>query len=200
MWLWTERYLVPISMVPSERCGRVTIASLSSVSIFALPWACRPGIVGVVVSPGVVRKTCPLELVSELLLVGLLKMCRRPEEMHLKENLPERERTKIPDPPIHFSGTTNFFDPKNEFTNHQFENSVLDPPLYSGPLSNYQTVVKSRDSWLNFYEGPIAICKRFGEKESRRGDKKERCQSREHLSIGGKGSTRLCYTYSPITR
>ena len=35
-------------------------------------------------------------------------------------------RTKIPDPPIHFSGPTNFFGPKIDFTNHQFETSVLD--------------------------------------------------------------------------
>ncbi len=34
-------------------------------------------------------------------------------------------RTKIPDPPIHFSGPTNFFGPKIDFTNHQFETSVL---------------------------------------------------------------------------
>jgi hypothetical protein len=32
----------------------------------------------------------------------------------------EKERTKIPDPPIHFSGPTNFFGPKIDFTNHQF--------------------------------------------------------------------------------
>jgi hypothetical protein len=29
-------------------------------------------------------------------------------------------RTKIPDPPIHFSGPTNFFGRKIDFTNHQF--------------------------------------------------------------------------------
>jgi hypothetical protein len=29
-------------------------------------------------------------------------------------------RTKIPDPPIHFSGPTNFLGPKIDFTNHQF--------------------------------------------------------------------------------
>jgi len=29
-------------------------------------------------------------------------------------------RTKIPDPPIHFSGPTIFFGPKIDFTNHQF--------------------------------------------------------------------------------
>ena len=44
-------------------------------------------------------------------------------------------RTKIPDPPIHFSGTTNVFDSKNEFTNHQLETSVLDPIMSSDPLS-----------------------------------------------------------------
>ena len=41
-------------------------------------------------------------------------------------------RTKIPDPPIHFSGPTNFFGPKIDFTNHQFETSFLDPPMSSG--------------------------------------------------------------------
>jgi len=40
--------------------------------------------------------------------------------------------TKIPDPPIHFSGPTNFFGPKIDFTNHQFETSVFDPPMSSG--------------------------------------------------------------------
>jgi hypothetical protein len=44
----------------------------------------------------------------------------------------EDGRTKIPDPPIHFSGPTNFFCPKIDFTNHQFETSVLDPPMSSG--------------------------------------------------------------------
>ena len=62
--------------------------------------------------------------------------------------------TKIPDPPIHFSGPTNFFGPKIDFTNHQFETSVLDPPMSSGPLSNHQTVVKPRSSRLNFAKGP----------------------------------------------
>jgi len=52
------------------------------------------------------------------------------------------QRTKIPEPPIHFSGATNFFEPKNEFTSHQFETSVLEPPMTSGPLSNHQNVVK----------------------------------------------------------
>ena len=48
-----------------------------------------------------------------------------------------RYRTKIPDPPIYFSGSTNFFGPKNKITNHQFETSVLDPSMSSGPLSNH---------------------------------------------------------------
>jgi hypothetical protein len=43
-------------------------------------------------------------------------------------------RTKIPEPPIHFSGVTNFFGPKNEFTIHQFETSVLETPM-SGVVS-----------------------------------------------------------------
>ena len=66
-------------------------------------------------------------------------------------------RTKIPDPPIHFSGVTNFFGPKNEFTIHQFETSVLESPMSFCPLSNHQTVVKPRDSRLNFYEGTIPV-------------------------------------------
>jgi hypothetical protein len=66
-------------------------------------------------------------------------------------------RTKIPESPIHFSGVTNFFGPKNEFTSHQFETSVLDPPMSSRPLSNHQTVVKPRASRLNFYEGTIPV-------------------------------------------
>ncbi len=56
--------------------------------------------------------------------------------------------------PIHFSGSTNFFGHKNEFTNHQFETGVLESPSMSFiPLSNHQSVVKPRSSWLNFYEG-----------------------------------------------
>jgi hypothetical protein len=39
---------------------------------------------------------------------------RRRKEMEVQR------RTKIPDPPIHFSGPTNFFGPKIDFTNHQF--------------------------------------------------------------------------------
>jgi hypothetical protein len=62
-------------------------------------------------------------------------------------------RSKIPESPIHFSGATNFFGPKNEFTSHQFETSVLEPPMSFSPLSNHQTVVKPRASRLNFYEG-----------------------------------------------
>ncbi len=37
-----------------------------------------------------------------------------------KSNSMEILRTKIPDPPIHFSGPTKFFGPKIDFTNHQF--------------------------------------------------------------------------------
>ena len=70
------------------------------------------------------------------------------------QNFRHNKRTKIPDPPIHFSGPTNFFGPKIDFTNHQFETSVLDPPMSSGPLSNHQTVVKRRSSRLNFAKGP----------------------------------------------
>jgi hypothetical protein len=65
---------------------------------------------------------------------------------------PKFDRTKIPDPPIHFSGPTNFFGPKIDFTNHQFETNVLDPPMSSNPLSNHQTVVKRRDYFLVYYE------------------------------------------------
>ena len=71
--------------------------------------------------------------------------------------LSEIHRTKIPEPPIQFSGATNFFGPKNEFTSHQFETSVLEPPMSFSPLSNHQTVVKPRASRLNFYEGPIPV-------------------------------------------
>jgi hypothetical protein len=70
-------------------------------------------------------------------------------------SLSRSDRTKIPDPPIHFSGATNFFGPKNEFTSHQFETSVLEPPMSFSPLSNHQTVVQARASRLNFYEGSI---------------------------------------------
>ena len=36
--------------------------------------------------------------------------------------------------------------PKNEFTSHQFETGVLEPPMSFSPLSNHQTVVKPRAS------------------------------------------------------
>jgi hypothetical protein len=46
--------------------------------------------------------------------------------------------------------------PKFDFTNHQSETSVLDPPMSLIPLSNHQSVVKPRYSRLNFYEGYIS--------------------------------------------
>jgi hypothetical protein len=46
--------------------------------------------------------------------------------------------------------------PKFDFTNHQFETSVLDPPMSLIPLSNQQSLVKPRYSRLNFYEGYIS--------------------------------------------
>jgi hypothetical protein len=96
---------------------------------------------------------------------------------------PGGTRTKIPEPPIQFSGATNFFGPKNEFTSHQFETSVLDPPMSFSPLSNHQTVVKPRASRLNFYEGPIPVSEfvncaergKLGERErEREREKRER--------------------------
>jgi hypothetical protein len=104
-----------------------------------------------------------------------------------------------------------------KFLTHQF--TFLDPPIFLArklilpttsfkpafwthqcfrPSLDHQTVVKRRSSRLNFWEGPIAvfrICKRYGERESRRGEQQEQCQPREHLFIGGKGSTRLCCAY-----
>jgi len=65
--------------------------------------------------------------------------------------------TKIPETPIHFSGSTIFFGPKNEFTSHQFETSDLEPSMSFSTLSNHQTVVKPRASRLNFYGGPIPV-------------------------------------------
>jgi hypothetical protein len=60
---------------------------------------------------------------------------------------------ELSDPPIHFSGPTNFFGAQIDFTNHQFETSVLDPPMSSDPLSNHQTVVKRRDRVQKNCEG-----------------------------------------------
>ena len=68
-------------------------------------------------------------------------------------------RTKIPDPPIHFSGPPIFFGPKNEFTRHQFETRVLDPPMSSDPLSTLEPPNSGKGTglWLNFYEGHITV-------------------------------------------
>ncbi len=75
--------------------------------------------------------------------------------------------TKIPETPIHFSGTTNFCGLKNEFTSHHFEIGVLESPMCEfDTLSNHQTVVKSRDSRLNFYEGPILTTSLFPNMET----------------------------------
>jgi hypothetical protein len=84
-----------------------------------------------------------------------------PPITHPPQQLGVVNRTKIPDPPIHFSGSTNFWESKNEFTNHQFETSVLEPPMSFIPLSNHQTVVNPRDS-LNFNEGTITVSKFVG--------------------------------------
>ncbi len=124
-------------------------------------------------------------------------------DLHQINNNPDvclRQWTKIPDPPIHFSGPTIFFGPKIDFTNHQFETSVLDPPMSSDPLSNHQCLpTLSRPT--NVFRPSLAvfrICKRCGDRESRREEQQEQCQPREHLFIGDKGSTRLYCTYFPI--
>jgi len=72
------------------------------------------------------------------------------------------ERTKIPDPPIHFSGTINLFtyflDLKMNLPTTSLKPVFLNTNVF-GPLSNHQTMVKPRDSRLNFYEGPITVSK-----------------------------------------
>jgi len=45
--------------------------------------------------------------------------------------------TKIPEPPIHFSAATNFFGPKNEFSSHQFDSSVLESTEPKLPHEGY---------------------------------------------------------------
>ena len=69
-------------------------------------------------------------------------------------------RTKIPDPPIHFSGPTNFFGPKIDFTNHQFETSVLDPPMFPA-------ISRTTKTWGKAKKLAVKLC---GERESRRGE------------------------------
>jgi hypothetical protein len=99
------------------------------------------------------------------------------------------------DPPIFLARklilpTTSF---KPAFWTHQCFRPSLEPPIRG----------KAKKLAVKFCEGPIAvfrICKRCGERESRRGEQQEQCQPREHLFIGGKGSTRLCCAYFPVTR
>ena len=99
---------------------------------------------------------------------------------------------------------TIFFGQK--FLTHQF--TFLDPPIFLAlklilPTTSLKPAFKAKKLAVKFCEGPIAvfrICKRCGERESRRGEQQEQCQPREHLFIGGKGSTRLCCAYFPITR
>ena len=82
---------------------------------------------------------------------------------------------------------------KPAFLTHQCFRPSLEPPNRG----------KAKKLAVKFCEEPIAvfrICKRCGERESRRGEQQEQCQPREHLFIGGKGSTRLCCAYFPITR
>ncbi len=83
-----------------------------------------------------------------------------------------RKRTvdEIPETPIHFSEAINFCGPKNESTIHFFfEIGVLESPMSEvGTLSNHQTVVKSRDSRFNFYEGPILTTSLFSNLETAR--------------------------------
>ncbi len=47
---------------------------------------------------------------------------------------------------------------KNEFTNHQFETSVLDPPMFSDPQTlKPPNSGKPRDPRLKIYEGSITV-------------------------------------------
>jgi hypothetical protein len=77
-----EGSLVPISMAHGAWDGGVPLAIKPSVSIIALPWARFPRSVGAVVWLRCGRVTCPLELVSELLLIGIPGRWRLTEAMH----------------------------------------------------------------------------------------------------------------------
>ena len=77
-----EGSLVPISMAHGAGDGGVAVPIKPAVSIIALPWARFPRCVGAVVSLRRGRVTCPLELVSELFLIGIPERWRLTEAMH----------------------------------------------------------------------------------------------------------------------
>jgi hypothetical protein len=74
--------LVPVSMAHGTGNGGVAVAIKPAVSIILLPWARFPRSVGAVVSLRHRRGTWPLELVSELLLIGIPERWRLTEAMH----------------------------------------------------------------------------------------------------------------------
>ncbi len=74
--------LVPVSMAHGTGNGGVAVAIKPAVSIISLPWDRFPRSVGAVVSLRRGRATCPLELVSELLLIGIPERWRLTEAMH----------------------------------------------------------------------------------------------------------------------
>ena len=83
MSLRVERRLTPVSTELSVKVGVVTVTPLLPALIFALPVAGCPGIVGVVVLLSG-RSTCPIDLASEMFLVGLRETWWRPIAHHLQ--------------------------------------------------------------------------------------------------------------------
>jgi Mg2+/Co2+ transporter CorB len=77
-----DRILVPISQTHGVGDGGVIVAILSVTSILVWSWTRLPRIVGVVVSPKWSRSTCPIELVSDLLLIGFPERWRLTEVIH----------------------------------------------------------------------------------------------------------------------
>lgn len=74
--------LVPVSMAHGTGNGGVAVAIRPAVSIISLPWARFPRSVGAVISLRRGRATCPLELVTELLLIGIPERWRMTEAVH----------------------------------------------------------------------------------------------------------------------
>jgi hypothetical protein len=77
-----EGSLVPISMEHGTGDGGVEVAIKPAVSIISLSWVRFPRSGVVVVSIRRNRATCPLELVSELLFIGIRDRWRLTETIH----------------------------------------------------------------------------------------------------------------------
>jgi hypothetical protein len=98
-------------------------------------------------------------------------------------------RTKIPEPPIHFSGT-NFLDLKMNLPVTSLRPAFLSQQCLSVPSLEPPNRGKVTSLTVKFLQRPhpcFRICILYGERDTRYGEQSEPRQRWENLFIGGKG-------------